>query len=114
MVSVECITIVRLHQTRVRNTTGRGSMTDTRTAVGLLQNDGEDEAMVDFGDVSSVLNRIFDVVDLLGRVVGPCAEIFAGSLEGVEVVFPHVVETNPLGMWIWEVGFVPLVVGVGV
>lgn len=56
-----------LHEARVAHTVG-GSR-DPDTALGFLQNHGQNEAMIDLGLLSDLLNGALDVCGLGRRVV---------------------------------------------
>lgn len=75
--------IVRLHQAWIsRAARGRGGWIQ-RTAICLLNDCGENDAMVYEGSVGSVLDGVVNVLDNFGSVVGTAVEPAAGVLEGV-------------------------------
>lgn len=81
-----------LHQARVVDAVVGGWRADT--ALGLLEDDGEDEPVVDLGLLCDLLDGQLQVVDLLGRVV-LLAELGARFAQDGLVVLPHVVERRP-------------------
>lgn len=68
--------VVVLHETWVAHTVVGSRGADT--AAGLLHDNGEDEAMVDFGFGSNLLDRVVDRANLWARIIG-LAELRAGA-----------------------------------
>ena len=113
MFGIILVPIVRLHQARIpRATRGRGGWIQ-RTAIRLLNDRSEDDAMVHEGSVGSVLDGVVNVLDGFGGVVGTIVEPAAGVLEGVEIGGPHVLERDPFRRG-GKIRRVALVVGVAV
>lgn len=107
------MSVVRLHEARVQRASRRGRRWTQRAPIRLLDDSGENDAMIDERSVRPVLDRVVDILDHLGRVVVASLQPPARTLERVQVVVPHVFERDPL-LFRREVGGFALVVGVAV
>lgn len=67
--------VVGLHQTRVEDTVS--GAVDADTSVGLLQDNGEDEAVVDKGLLGDLVDGVLKLLELIGGVVGDAHPVTA-------------------------------------